>query len=124
MAESYYAARSRRDPEWREEAIAGALERERARREADPEAFRARRREASARSRARQVEHGFTFTELLRGQRGRRNRSPVDDPVTLRLVLADEVRQGRVDYCGSSRRYVLNGALPEDVKAALSELDL
>jgi hypothetical protein len=38
VAESYYSARSRRDAEWRLRAITGALERERARREADYEA--------------------------------------------------------------------------------------
>jgi hypothetical protein len=61
VAESYHAARSRRDPDWRLRAIAGARERERARRERDPEAFRARRREATARTRAWQGEHGFSF---------------------------------------------------------------
>jgi hypothetical protein len=41
MAESYYVARGRRDPEWLAEQRAGALERERARREREPESFRA-----------------------------------------------------------------------------------
>jgi hypothetical protein len=119
VAESYYAARSRRDPEWRLQAIAGAVERERTRRENDPEGHRARRREATARTRARQVEHGFTFHELwLRiGERSGAGRDQ------LALVLRQEVEAGRVDYCGSSRRYRLNGGLPEDVKAALRELE-
>jgi hypothetical protein len=43
------------------------------------------------RTRARQVTHGFTSTELL-------NRSPLSGAGTLRLVLNDEVRRGRVDY--------------------------
>lgn len=117
MAESYYAARSRRDSDWRLRAIAGALERERARRERDPEAFRARRREATARTRAWQVAYGLTFDELLR-------RSPLADPELLRLALNDLVRSGVVDYCGSSRRYVLNGGLDPDVKLALRDLEL
>ena len=37
MAESYYAARSRRDPEWRLRAIAAAAERYRRAKEADPD---------------------------------------------------------------------------------------
>ena len=37
-------------------------------------------------------------------------------------MLADEVRRGGVDYCGSSRRYVLNGGLTDDVKLAMSDL--
>jgi hypothetical protein len=39
-------------------------------------------------------------------------------------VLANEVRRGRVDYCGSSRRYVLNGALDPGTVAALRALTL
>jgi hypothetical protein len=41
-----------------------------------------------------------------------------------RLVLNDEVRRGRIDYCRSSRRYLLNGGLPDDVKLALRDLEL
>ena len=117
MAESYYAERAARDPEWRRQAIAGALERERARRERDPEAFRARRREATARTRARQVAHGLTFTELLR-------RSPVADRVSLTTVMNDLVRSGLVDFHSSSQRYELNGGLPADVRLALRDLEL
>ena len=50
MAEPFYAARSRRDPAWRLRAIAGAREPKRRLRERDPEAFRARQREANART--------------------------------------------------------------------------
>jgi hypothetical protein len=117
VAESYYSARSRRDPAWRRRVIAEQAERERARRERDPETFRARRRVATARSRAKQVAYGLTFTELLQ-------RSPIPDPVMLRLVLNDELRRGRIDYCGSSRRYILNGALDDDTKIALRDLKL
>jgi hypothetical protein len=42
----------------------------------------------------------------------------------LASVLRDEQRRGRIEYQSTSRRYVLNGGLPEDVKAALRELDL
>jgi hypothetical protein len=63
VAESYYAARSRRDPEWRREQLAGAREREQARRERDPEAFKAARREATRRCRERQAAGGLTFDE-------------------------------------------------------------
>jgi hypothetical protein len=49
---------------------------------------------------------------------------PLRDRTTLALVLRDEVRRGRVDYLGFSRRYRLNGGLPDDVKLALRELEL
>ena len=114
--ESYYAARSRRDPEWRLEQIAGAVERERRRREAHPEAHRARRREAGRRCRQRQTATGRTFTELLHRVGG--------DPATLRLILDDEVRRGTIDYCAASRRFRLNGALSADVRFALRDLEL
>jgi hypothetical protein len=39
-------------------------------------------------------------------------------------VLRDELRLGRVEYHSTSRRYVLNGGLPEETKAALRELRL
>jgi len=48
---SYYSERAGRDEEWRRRQVEGALVRERARREADPEGHRARRREASRRTR-------------------------------------------------------------------------
>jgi hypothetical protein len=43
----------------------GARERDRRRRERDPEGSRASARERTARSRARQVAHGLTFTQIL-----------------------------------------------------------
>ena len=60
---SYYAERARRDPAGREAQVAAAVERERRRRERDPEAFRAARREAMRRYRAKLREHGLTFKE-------------------------------------------------------------
>ena len=38
------------------------------------------------------------------------------------MVLRDELRRGRIEYHTSSRRYVLNGGIPEDVKEALRKL--
>ena len=120
VAESYYAARAARDPEWRLRAIAAAVQGERARRERDPEGRRARRREATARCRARQAAAGFTFHELwLRV--GPRTGAGRDHFATM---LAQEVAAGGVDYLASSRRYRLNGGLPDDVKAALRDLEL
>jgi hypothetical protein len=34
------------------------------------------------------------------------------------------VAEGRVDYHSTSRRYRLNGGLPDDVRLALRELEL
>jgi hypothetical protein len=42
----------------------------------------------------------------------------------LAFVLRDEVRRGNVDYFPATRRYALNGGLPEDVKQALRDLSL
>jgi hypothetical protein len=54
------------------------------------------------------------------------------EAVTLARLLHDEVAAGRIDYQPASEsptkdglseaRYVLNGGLPDDVKAALREL--
>jgi hypothetical protein len=110
VAESNYAARSRRDPAWREEQLAGAAERERRRRELDPEGVRAARREATRRTRARQGQSGLTFYELLQRIGG--------DRQTLALVLRDEVAAGRIDYHASSRRYSVNGGLDPELRAA------
>ena len=171
VAESYYAARSRRDPAWRDAQIAGAKDRERRRREEDPERVRALARVKQARwrkrlradparlaayraqaaerervrrrglsdeeraaesraavererrrnARARQTRPygrvaGLTYAEL-------RARVPdFGERTSLRTVLADEVRRGRVLLVGDV--YVLNGKLPEDVKRALLDLDL
>jgi hypothetical protein len=38
------------------------------------------------------------------------------------VSCANEVRLGHVDFHSTSRRYVLNGGLPEDVKEALLAL--
>ena len=40
----------------------------------------------------------------------------------LRYMLI--VERGVVDYHSTSRRYVLNGALPDDVRLALRDLEL
>ena len=111
---SYYARRSAVDPEWREEQIAGATERDRCRREADLDAHRAAKREHTRRCRERQRQTGKTFHELVR--------STGADPAVLRVVLRDMVRRGQVDYLTTSRRYRLNGGVPEYVKNALRDL--
>jgi hypothetical protein len=61
---SYYARRSARDPEWRDAQIREAMERQRIRREEDPEGVRDERRRAARKTRARQRETGLTFHEL------------------------------------------------------------
>jgi hypothetical protein len=123
---SYYARRAARDPNWRRKQIEGAKERERAARDRDPEGFRARRRAPTRRTRARQVKHGLTFEQLLQRSRARRSAMTrsLGDPETLAHVLRDLVRSGVVDYHSTSRRYVLNGRLPEDVKQAFRDLGL
>jgi hypothetical protein len=120
VGEPYYAARIRRDPEWRPQAIAAAVEHERARRENNPEAFRARRRSDVARCRERQMATGFTFHELWL-RIGPRSGAGRDE---LALVLRQEVAAGRVDYFASSRRYRLTGGLPDDVREAPADLYL
>ena len=117
MAESYYAARSRRDPAWRKRQLREAVERERRRRELDPEKARAIRREGSRRCRARQAERGLTFHQLLA-------RSPRRNAATLRHILREEVALGRIVYRSTSRRFELNGHLPAEVKEALADLRL
>jgi hypothetical protein len=112
---SYYAERSARDPDWRAEQLREAAERDRRRRELDPDGYLQARRETARRARARQRAQGLTFQELL-------DRSPVNDPAVLAFVLRDEVRLGRIEYRSTSRRYLLNGGLPADVKAALRNL--
>jgi hypothetical protein len=42
--------------------------------------------------------------------------------VTLAFVLRDEIARGHVDYHSTTRRYSLNGGLPEDVKRARSRI--
>ena len=114
MPESYYRRRSARDPDWHRQQLEEARERDRRRRGADPDGERVRRREATAATRARRAASGYTFQELWRRVGGERG--------TLARVLSDEVARGRVDYAGSSRRYILNGGLPADVRAALLAL--
>ena len=122
----YFVERAARDPDWRAAQIAGAAERERARREADPEGFRAAQAEASRRYRAKHERTGLTFQQLL--DRSRREagetRLAIGDPSVLAWVLRDELRRGRVVFNSTTRRYVLNGGLDEDVKQALRELAL
>jgi hypothetical protein len=65
----YFVERAARDPVWRAEQISGALALERARREADPESFRAARRAATRRTRERHRAVGLTFHELLERSR-------------------------------------------------------
>jgi hypothetical protein len=116
VAESYYSARARRDPAWREQAIAAAADRKRRRRERDPEAFAERHRAEQQRCYDKQAATGLTFAELHRRVGG--------DRQTLASILKDEIAAGRIDYLGFSRRYRLNGGLPEDVKQALAGLAL
>jgi hypothetical protein len=100
VAETYYARRSARDPEWREQQIREAKERESRRREADPEGLRAARREATRRTRERQAARGLTFHEL-------RERCLVRDEETLRFVLRDEIppRTDRVSLRDAALRH-------------------
>lgn len=67
---------------------------------------------------------GLTFDELLARSRqaAGAKQGSIGDPAVLAYVLRDEVRRGRVEYHSTSRRYVLNGGLPEDVKQALRKL--
>ena len=113
---TYYGERSARDPAWREQQLREAKEREARHRELDLEGVRAARREATARMRARQRARGRTFHQLLEATGG--------SPELLAWVLRDELRRGRIEYHSTSRRYVLNGGIPEEVKAALRELRL
>jgi hypothetical protein len=112
VPESYYAARSRRDPAWRQEQIASATQRGRGRRAADPGGYRAARREDSRRCRERQRERGLTFGELL-------ERSP-GDAQTLRRILREEVGLGRITWLASSRRFALDGKLDAETTKALT----
>jgi hypothetical protein len=63
---------------------------------------------------------GFTFDELWLKIGPRSGAGRAD----LALVLRQEVDAGRVDYLASSRRFVLNGGLPADVRLALRDLEL
>jgi hypothetical protein len=116
-AGTYYSRRSARDPAGREAQIQGARERERRRRELDPDGLRTARREATRRCREKQAAHGLTFQELLQ-------RSPRNDPASLRLVLREEIALGRIEYHSTTRRFTLNGKLPAGVNRALRDLEL
>jgi hypothetical protein len=123
-ATSYYASRSARDPEWRDAQIAAALDRDRKRREADPDGVREERRLATRRTRQRQRAHGLTFHELATSAAIAHSEA---GPATLARILREEIARGRVEYHSTSRRFVLNvlnGGLSEDVKRALLDLGL
>lgn len=111
---SYYAARARRDPDWRQAQIAAAAERYRRALAADPEHVR----DWSRGYRTKLREHALTITQL-------RERAAVAhsdaDRETLARVLRQEVAAGRVELV-QGRYYRLNGALPADVVAALRGL--
>ena len=122
-----YRERLRADPARLAAYCAKAAERERARRRglsdeeraaesrAATERWRRRRARGATFTRAEQSA-GLTYAEL-------RERVPdFGERTSLRTVLADEVRRGRVLLVGD--RYSLNGGLPEDVKRALLDLDL
>lgn len=97
---SYYARRGARDPDWREQAIAAAGERNRRARKADPEHVR----DVSRRYRARLREHALTITQL-------KQRVPVRrDCADLRAVLAQELERGTVELVQGGY-YRLNGKL-------------
>jgi hypothetical protein len=120
VAETYYARRSARDPEWREQQLREAKEREAGRREEDPERLKAANREATRRCRERQAASGRTLHEL-KARIGRRTGSPAEAIAT---ILADEVRRGRVTYHSTTRRFELRrDAFPPDVIAALRDLE-
>jgi hypothetical protein len=44
------------------------------------------------------------------------------DPEIVRRILEQEVERGVVDYDSTSRRYSMNGGLPDDVRLALRDL--
>jgi hypothetical protein len=87
--------------------MAGAMEREGQRRDEDPATSRTREPEAAS---------GLTFHELwlrVGGDRG-----------SLWRVLSNEVRRGRIDFHYTTKRYVLNGGLPSDLRQALLRIGL
>jgi hypothetical protein len=110
VAETYYSVRSARDPAWHRQQLLEAAERERRRRELDPEGVRESRRLATRRCRAKQQSEGLTFFELWQRVGG--------DREILARILSQEVRRGRIDYLSSSRRYHLNG-VDHELRAAL-----
>jgi hypothetical protein len=103
---TYYSRRAARDPGWREEAIVAAAERYRRAKERDPELVRQPSRDYRERLRRRSL----TITQLA-------ERTAAADLETLRFVLRDEVRRGRIELV-QGRYYRLNGVDPE-LRAAL-----
>jgi hypothetical protein len=112
---TYYAERARRDPTWRRAQIAAARERYERAKAADPD----RVREWSRRYRERLRAGSMTFAELRRSCL--LDNYP-DAENTLRRIIAEEVRAGRVEIV--QRRLRLNGAIDEATKQALAELEL
>jgi hypothetical protein len=107
MAETHYAGRSARDPDWRKAQIARSTERERQRRPEYPATGGTREPEAAS---------GLTFNELWLRVGGDRR--------SLWAVLRSEVRRGRINYHSTTKRYVLNGGLDPAVRKALFRLGL
>jgi hypothetical protein len=66
VPESYHRRRAARDPAWHAAQVAGATERARARRDADPDGYRAERRAAMRRMRERERASGRTFHEPVK----------------------------------------------------------
>ena len=108
---TYYARRSLRDPAWREQQLREAAERARRRLELDPDAVRRSNAASARRVRRRQAAEGLTFYELWQRVGG--------DRQALAHVLSDEPRSGRIEYPSTSRRYLLNGELDAETRAAL-----
>lgn len=105
--ETCYAGRSARDRNWRQTQIAGAMEREGQRRAEDPAGAGLENGKRRAASRSK------NFWLRVGGDRG-----------SLWRVLRNEVRRGRIDYHYTTKRYVLNGGLPADLRQALLRIGL
>jgi len=144
---SYYA-RASLDPDWLDRRNATARRWYGKLRETDPERFRKLREEKTQRDRERRAkltEEERAAVRAADAERKRRERARAKDLLahslsfeelrdrclidgypdaeeTLRRVLRDEIRRGSVDYHSTSRRYSLNGGLPEEVKRALLAL--
>jgi hypothetical protein len=111
VAETYYSARSRRDPAWREQAIAAAARRYERAKGADPERVRQWSRDYRARLRA----SALTIRQLQQRAAVEHSTASIE---MLRSVLRDEIARGRVELV-QGRYYRLNGGLPADVVEAL-----
>lgn len=116
-----YRERIRNDPQRLADVRAkrAAAERERRANLSDDERKQASRAAVERKRRRRTpARRGLTFEELRERipDFGGRERS------SLRTVLVDEVRRGRVFQVGD--RFVLNGKLPDDVRGALLGLSL